>query len=467
MAAPVVIVGAGPAGLACAGRLAAHGVETVVIDDNRQPGGQYFRQLPGTFRVAASAPLARDQARAEALIAALDSKLVTYWPETTVWAGPDKSALAYAGPRGSGRMAARAIVVAAGAYDRPLPFHGWTLPGVITAGGCLNLIKGQGMIPGGRIGLVGNGPLLLVVAYTLLRAGARVVMIAEAARLARLLRALPALASAPNLLWKGMTYREAIRRARVPLLHGHVAVAAEGGQRIESVTVAPVAADGTPRSGGRRRFELDTLVTGYGLAPSNELTRLLGCRHVFAPQEGGWVPVRDDDFATSVPGVYAIGDCAGIGGAEIALLEGAALADRLASRPTGSIRARLRRYDLFRRALSAAYATAGPLWPADAETIVCRCEELTLSGLQEAASASPPDLSAFKSMTRVGMGRCQGRNCLHSAAYILAAAHGLKPGALELPRSRAPARPVPIADLMEETLGPAREPDTVDRIFQS
>jgi hypothetical protein len=117
--------------------------------------------------------------------------------------------------------------------------------------------------------------------------------------------------------------------------------------------------------------------------------------------------------------------------------------------------------------MNAAYAAAGTLWPADADTVVCRCEELTQARLQEAASASPPHLSAFKSMTRVGMGRCQGRNCLRSAAHILAAAHGLEPAALELPRSRAPARPVPIAGLMHETLGPAREPDAVDRIFQN
>src|SRR3954453_23201179 len=99
MAGPVVIIGAGPAGLACARTLGARGVRTVVIDDNRQPGGQYFRQLPGTFRVAADAPIARDQSRAEALIEALANENGTYWPETTVWAGPGELTLAYAGAR--------------------------------------------------------------------------------------------------------------------------------------------------------------------------------------------------------------------------------------------------------------------------------------------------------------------------------------------------------------------------------
>lgn len=470
MTAPIAIIGAGPAGLRCASALAARGLKVVIIDDNLQAGGQYFRQLPASFQVAATAPLARDQARAERLLAALAHPMVTYLPDTTVWAGPAPLTLAYAGPGGSGRLEASAIVVATGAHDRPLPFRGWTLPGVMTAGGCLNLIKGQGMIPGRRIGLVGNGPLLLVVAYSLLRAGANLVMIAEAAPRSGWLGRLPHLAGAPGLLWKGLTYMAAIRRAGVPFLHRHVAAAAEGDAHLSSVTVAPLGANGTPAPQGHHRFSVDTLITGYGLAPSSEMTRMLGCHHVLDAPKGGWIPVRSPALETSIPGVFAIGDCAGIGGAEIALLEGERVADHLAAQfgaatGSGKAAATLRRLNRFRDALNDAYAQAGPLWPADPDTVVCRCEELTLTTLQEAASVCPSSMTAFKSMTRLAMGRCQGRNCLRPASSILAAANGVASGTLDLPRSRAPVRTVPIAQLMLEPLGPPREPDAVERAF--
>lgn len=469
MSDPVAIIGAGPAGLSCARRLAAHGLPVLLIDDNAQAGGQYFRQLPPAFRVAPGAKLARDQARAEALLATLAQPLVTWWPDTTVWAQPEPLTLAYAGRAGAGRIRVRAIVVAAGAHDRPLPFHGWDLPGVMTAGGCLNLIKGQGMIPGGRIGLVGNGPLLLVVAYSLLKAGAEIAVIAEAAPRAAWLGQLPGLAAAPKLLWKGLTYLSAIRRARIPFLHRHVAVAAEGADSVSSITLAPLRSDGTPAA-QKRRFGVDALVTGYGLAPSSEMTRLLGCAHRFDAARGGWIPERSAALECSIPLVFAVGDCAGIGGAEIALLEGEVVADHLASRFLGTPRSSraataLRRLDRFRDALNAVYAGAGTPWPADTETTICRCEELSLAALQEAAGACHASLSAFKSMTRLGMGRCQGRNCLRSAAHLVGAAHGVAPGTLVPPRARAPVRPIPIAQLLAEPLGPARAPDAVDQAF--
>src|SRR5260370_10472288 len=172
MRGPVAIIGTGPAGLACARRLVRADVPVVIIDDNPQAGGQYFKQLPPQFTVSRTARIERDQTRAEFLLGILAHRLVTYLPETCIWALSAQSTLAYAGPSGSGRIEAEAIVVAAGAHDRPLPFPGWTFPGVMTAGGCLNLIKGQGILPGRRFALAGKRPLLLVAAHSLLRVAA-------------------------------------------------------------------------------------------------------------------------------------------------------------------------------------------------------------------------------------------------------------------------------------------------------
>lgn len=466
--APVVVVGAGPAGLSCTRRLVAAGLNVLLVDDNDQPGGQYLKQLPPGVRGDA-APIPRPERRTEALFAVLSHPAVTYLPETCVWAQDAPMTLAYAGPGRSGRVTAAAIVVAAGAQDRPLPFPGWTLPGVITAGGCLNLIKGQGMVPGRRVAVVGNGPLLLVAANALTKARARVAVVAEAVRSRGAARHLGGLLRSPALLAKGMRYRAAMLRSGTPFLGGHLVVAAEGVRAVTGVVVAP-RRGGTVDGSRARRFEIDALVTGYGLAPSHELTRLLGCRHRFDWGRGGWVPDRTEELETTMPGVFAVGDCAGIGGVEVAMAEAelvaGVIARRLRGTPAPRVAARrLRRLDRFRDALNAFYTPNAPLRPADDATILCRCEELTYGELRRAARTCDHDLAGLKAATRLSMGRCQGRYCLGPAADLLAAETERSPAEFTLPRSRPPARPVPIAHLLDEPLGPALAPDQVEPQF--
>ena len=171
MTKPVVIIGAGPAGLSCARTLVDGGREVVLIDDNHQPGGQYFRQLPPSYQVAGKAPLLRDKDRYDQLARVLDHPSVRHLPLTTAWGAPDNLTVSYGGPGGSGRVDAAAVVIASGAQDNPFPFPGWTIPGVISAGGCLNLVKGHALVPAGKVLIAGNGPLVLVAAATLIRAG--------------------------------------------------------------------------------------------------------------------------------------------------------------------------------------------------------------------------------------------------------------------------------------------------------
>lgn len=474
MTAQTVVIGAGPAGLACASRLVSVGMPVTIVDDNVRPGGQYFRQLPGAFHVGAAAPLPRAQPRADALFAILSHPLVTHWPDTTVWALAAPGVVAYAGPHRAGRIQANAIVVAAGAQDRPLPFPGWTLPGVITAGGCLNLLKGQGMLPGRRVGVVGNGPLLLVVAHALSKAGAAVVVVAEAVRSRAALRHAGGLLRAPRLLAKGVGYRMALRRAGTPFLDGHVVVAAVGEDAVSEVVVAPCWTDGAKGASSPKSFAVDALVTGYGLAPASELTRMFGCRHRFDVGLGGWVPERDADGQTTCPGIYAVGDCAGIGGVEVALAEGAHVGDAIARQSGRAARrpgaaARLRRLDRFRAALNAFYLPSAPPWLAEDGTLICRCEELTQGELRAAARDCGHDLTRLKAATRLSMGRCGGRFCLRPAAELLARDTGRPVSDIPFPRMRPPAKPVPISQLTLAPLaplGPPRAPDQVELAFQ-
>jgi len=466
---PVLVIGAGPAGLAAARTLSRFGVACLVVDDNARAGGQYFRQLPASFKVRPDARLARDQQRAEDYLSALSDPLVKYRPGCTVWSMPEPGVFAFAEESSGGRILAEHAIVAAGASDAPRPFPGWTLPGVIAAGGCLNLIKGQAMVPGRRVVVAGNGPLTLVVAYSLRMAGSEVLAVIEAGRPSRhAWSALPGLLRIPKVIGLAAKYRLALLRAGTPFIEGSVVTRAHGSDRLQGVEVSPLDARGQPQQKSQPFDDVDALVIGYGLAPSSEFFRVIGCEMRDDEVLGGLVPVRSGDLETSAGGVYAVGDGAGIGGVEIALLEGSGAAAAIAARrgvdgaapERDRLFAKLRRAEPFRASLHRTYRLQAPLDLATTETIVCRCEEVTQQQLVTTARSFNGDIELVKFATRFSMGRCQGRNCARTCRAIVASATGavVPPSA---PRMRPPARLIPISALLDEPLLPPREPDQV------
>ena len=459
--ADIAIVGAGPAGLAAAGEAVDHGLSVMLMDDNSQPGGQYFRQLPRQ--------LSRVD-RTERLFEILDHPHVHYLPDCVVWNAPDPGVLAYAAGEDSGRVRADAIVIAAGATDRPLPFPGWTLPGVITAGGSQNMIKGQAVRPGERVVVAGNGPLLLVAAMTLIRAGATVRAVIEAAPFQkRALSRLASLSSFPSLLAQALSWRLRLAAAGVPFLTGQAVIEAHGVPALEAVSVAPIDLHGGINRASVTTLEADCLVVGNGLAPAVELTRLAGCAHHHEPLLGGWTPRRSADLETTVPGLYAVGDGAAIGGVHLALAEGrtAVLAALLQRSPSACLRRRRRglarrldRLNRFRAAVAEIFSPPETfLELITPDTPVCRCENVTLAELDTCAAEGATGMVQLKSTTRLSMGRCQGRFCLATLADLMAARRGIKAADLDWPRIRPPARPVRLGDLLHETVPPPALPD--------
>lgn len=465
MRCDLAVVGAGPAGLAAAAEAASLGLVVTVVDDNARPGGQYFRQPPEAFRHTADTPWDGDRKRGRALFAALDRPGVTYLPNAVVWDVPEPGVLAIAAGARSGRLRAGATILATGAQERPVPFPGWTLPGVIGAGGVQNLLKGQRIVPGARAVVAGNGPLLLLVGANLVRAGVKVEAVVEAAPVWRRLPAMaPRLLTAPSILAQALRYRAILAKAGVPMLTGWVPVAAVGGDAVDAVAVAPVDEGGRPDHARGRSFACDLLVAGFGLAPALELARLAGARLVHDAVCGGWTLARGATFETTVPGVYAVGDGASIGGVELALVEGRLAAHAVArklGRGAGdperatALRGRWRRLDRFRRALAAVYRPPPSyLHLLTPETVVCRCEDVTRADIDRRGAEGATSAFQLKATTRMTMGRCQGRNCLPTLAALVAAATGADPAEVALPRPRPPVRPVPIGDLGFEDLPP-------------
>ena len=469
----LAIVGAGPAGLSAAAEAARHGVSVVLLDDNPRPGGQYFRQGPATRTPTSVAPgpvkgHPADARRARELFSVTSHPRVAFLGGAVVWGVPEAKTLAFTHAGQADRLRADAIIVAAGATDRAVPFPGWTLPGVITAGGAQNLLKSQGVLPGHRVVVAGTGPLLLVVADSLRRAGATVVEVLEAAPRGRTWMALPRLAVVPPLLRRGLAYRLGLARAGIPLRWGWTVIEARGRDEVSEAVVAPIDRTGrVDRTRARAMLHVDTIVVGFGLTPATELTRLLGCAHEWHPARGGWIPTRSTDLESSVPGVFVAGDGAGIAGVETAILEGRLSGILAAARlgrcpPTEAttvarrLRTRLSRLACFRTGIEALYAP-----PADflslltPETIVCRCEEVTARQLLDGLGRGLTSINALKGATRITMGACQGRNCLRTLADLVARERRCTPVDLAYPQARPPARPVRLGDLLSEDIPPA------------
>jgi thioredoxin reductase/bacterioferritin-associated ferredoxin len=373
------------------------------------------------------------------------------------------------GPQAPQRLQAQALILATGAYDRPIAFPGWTLPGVMTAGAVQTLLKNQRVLPGQRFLLTGTGPLQLAVAAQLIRAGAEVVEVLEGASLVgwRTVRHALALWGQGTRLAEGWDYWRTLRRSKVPFRFGWSAVEAQGEGQVQEVVIARLDDAWRPIRQSQQTIAVDTLVIGYGFIPAVQLSGLLGCRHDFRPERGGYVPRRNGEMQTSLPGVYAVGDGAGIGGAALAQVEGH-IAGLAAARQVGQLdegaaqaaiarqRAALARERRFARMLGDLFTPGPGLYAlATEETLICRCEEMPLAEIHQAIAAGARSANEVKGLTRCGMGNCQGRICEALLARAIATKLGPAPEYLQQVEAagsftpRPPLYPLPLTVLAE------------------
>jgi glycine/D-amino acid oxidase-like deaminating enzyme/bacterioferritin-associated ferredoxin len=452
----VMVVGAGPAGLSAAVAAAISGASVVVLDERPQSGGQYFKPLAPSH--VTERPTDRQFAEGLELTQRARDLGVRIIQDATVW-GADTPHEVIAMVDGAETIfKPRQLILATGAYERPVPLDNWTLPGVMTTGAAQTLVRAYKVTPGQRVVIAGNGPLNLQLAVEMVRAGVQVEAVLEAAcapSIARWSTLLRAWRFSPDLMAQGLRYLAELRAHGVRVQWGHTVVRVDGDDRLRRVTFAPTNAHGEPDLERARHVDADNLCLGYGFIPSTELARALGCAHEFVDLHLGYLQTTTtSDGLTSVPGVFAIGDGSALGGARVAMARGtlAGAAAAAALKKEVDIRA----VHVARSALARALSFQGALWeifkaaPCRVQnlpdsTIACRCEEITLGELRTAIGQGFDSLGSLKRMTRLGMGRCQGRYCACTAAKLLNEITGRVREPEQLFAPRLPAKPVPAA----------------------
>lgn len=455
MAIPrVIVVGAGPAGVRAAERLVAAGLRPVVIDEGVRAGGQIYRRPPVEHGRTYKALYGFDAARADALHAAFDALhgRIDLRSETLAWSLRDK--LLHVVRDGvSEALPFDALILATGATDRLLPIEGWTKPGSYSLGGAQIALKAQGCAIGSKVAFLGTGPLLYLVAYQYAKAGAKVAGVFDTAPFAAQAKALPQLAARPEFLARGLYFRAVLAARGVAVHNGVTPLRINGEGEVKSLTWRG-------SRGKERHTDCDAIAMGYHLRSETQLADLAGCPFVFDERTASWRPDVDADGRSPREGVYFAGDGIRILGADAAETAGrlaalAVLADCGLGAPAAELqdlRRVMRQMERFRDGLAAAFP-----WPAhlvrsvsDA-TILCRCEAITAGDLREAArEKGAPELNRAKALSRVGMGRCQGRFCGPAAAEILSGATGAALKESGRLRGQAPVKPLSLATLSKD-----------------
>ena len=454
MASPrVIIVGAGPAGVRAAQTLVAHGITPIVIDEAERAGGQIYRRQPANFSRTPEQLYGPDAAKASALHAAFDALVgqIDYRANTLAWALRDNT-LHISSAGVASALPFDALILATGATDRLVPIAGWTLPGCYSLGGAQIAMKAQACSIGTRVVFMGTGPLLYLVAWQYVKAGVKVAAVLDTSPFGAQLRALGDLGLRPGLLSRGVRFQMRLRAAGVHLANGVTPLAVEGTGEVTGVRYR------TAR-GAEVTIACDAVGMGYHLRPETQLADLAKVPFAYDDTTRQWLPEADLDGRTPVPGIYVAGDGARILGADAAEIAGqlaarAALADAgitSDAAKTDSLRQRHAVLKQFARGLATAFPWPAHLAATSADSVmVCRCEAITAGDIRDAAGPKDaPELNRAKALSRIGMGRCQGRFCGPAAAEILAAARGVPVREVGRLRSAAPVKPLTMATIPE------------------
>lgn len=456
----LLVIGGGAGGLTAASIAAEAGVNVVLLDERNAAGGQYFKQpvnesllpasLSGDKQIIGGAQLVERALRSGAKIVG----------GAQVWGAFAPAEFGVIDDSGSTVYRPKRTIVATGAYQGALPVPGWTLPGVMTTGAAQGMLRNYGTVLPGRIVVAGNGPLNLQIASELKAAGADVRLVVELADpgpASWIVNGLQMAYRVPRLVADGIGFLLHLRKTGVPVRFGAGVAAIRKSKHGLEVDIGPIGADEDHQF---ESIEADVVCVGYGFQPRNEILRCLGCRHSFDQARGYLVTERSEECETTVPGVYAVGDCTALNGGPAAMQDGVisavevlrSLDYRLSAHHKAesgrAIRER-RRHRSFQSALWALFAAPRlSTQLAAADTVLCRCENVTLDDVEAALGDGAASMGGIKQRTRLGMGPCQGRYCATVVADLLSQRTGKPIDEFSFFAPRPPLKPIRIADIV-------------------
>lgn len=456
----VLIVGAGPAGMSAALALNDAGARVRVVEEQEALGGQVYRAIdrvsgerPGSLKLYGS-----DYARGLDITRQFPGSDIELSFSTSVWdisqqeAGPSIGLVK--GNRAE-LVHPRHVILASGAMERPTPFPGWTLPGVMTVGAAQTLLKESALVPDSRPVIVGTGPLIYLFAKQMVNAGVKPAMILDTGPrfvgMSVWMDLMRAFVTAPGVLLKGQSWLKEISQAGVKRHTGVRSLRAKGDNCLRSVEF----------SCGNKTTEIDTdlLLVHDGVIPNNHLAVAAGCEQRWNPLQRYWTPVLDDQGVSSQAQISIVGDSAGIAGADAALCSGRIVGLNVAkslglvdeSRRLSETRDYQRQLDqisILRRFLDRHYLPFDYFQiPSENETVVCRCEEVTVAQIREVAEMGCMGPNQAKAFTRCGMGPCMGRQCGNTVSQLFANYHSIDVAEIGHYRIRPPVRPLTVAHL--------------------
>ncbi len=451
----LIIIGAGPAGMTAAQQAVKFGLSVMVLEETPHPGGQMYRNIE-QVEPQVNAILGKGYAHGRILAQRFRQAASNYVSEAMVWQIDADLSVCYSVRGNARQVKGKRILIATGAKERPFPIAGWTLPGVMAATAADVMLKADGIIPSGEIVLAGSGPLLLLTASRLLRAGASVKALLDTTPHSNFIGAIPCLPKAclaPEYLLKGLALKWVIRHNRIPVYRNVKRLEAVGSETVRWIRFSG--------NGQVRELKVDTLLLHNGVVPDTQLTSLLKCEHQWDSIQRYWQPVTDVWGNTSAAGIGVAGDTAGIAGARaaeaaghLAALEAACALERI------SVRERNRKAAIFKRRLARERAVRpfldrlfSPrrelLIPENDETVVCRCEEVTAGQIRQALELGAVGPNQLKTQTRVGMGLCQGRMCGLTVSEMIADHSQMDVPQVGYFHVRPPIKPVTVNELAD------------------
>ena len=448
----IAIIGAGPAGMSAAITAAESGASVVVLDDKARAGGQIYRNVTASPLVD-PAPLGSDYLSGKGLVESFERCSAEKICRATVWHVGDNGEVLFSRNQETHSLTARELILTCGAMERPFPIPGWQLPGVMSAGSAQVMLKADGVVCDDAV-FVGTGPLLYLIVAQYLRLGVRVKALIDTTPKSgylKSLRYLPAAIAEFPMISKGLGLINEIRTSGIPVYRFAKELRIEGEESAKNVHFS---------AGGKEHsITTDHLFLHQGVIPNLNMTRSLGLKHDWCHQQLCWKPDINSWGQSSVDSISIAGDGSGIVGAEGAELMGRLAAlnqlcrlghihkterDQIAVKS----RRRLNRLNKFRRFVDQLYRPLEenriPDCPA---TVVCRCEEQTVGQLRAGFEQGATGPNELKSLTRCGMGPCQGRQCGHTVSELLANWSGEQMEKIGYYRLRSPMRLLNLTEL--------------------